>query len=1090
MTTRKPTGVNPYSLINVLCGCEKMLILAALAFLCCPSALAAPNGVSTSEGYEITVAAGDPDVTLNSDDVTALGASTTLIKKGKGRLIIDTNLANAGWDGEIKIEEGYLRAYTVPSGTLGGTTKGTFITAGASLEAHDTSTSYEEKFANEPLTMGGSGVNGCGALYCSRNGSSTQGMFGRSPVTLTSDTVVGYVGSESFGGSMGFRNGNSASKKFTMNGYSLTFQGSGSCGLYNEAVDKPGDIYVSNTGLFTFENNSYIYGDSSTIFQLASGSRLVTQNQGRPYFTRKFKTIGDISFACNNGKSWSGNPGWDGPMELGGVLTLTSATWPVEFAGEISGAGGISLSGANTTLTLMNANTYAGDTTVANGTTLKASKFTSIPGMKDGRLKINAGGNAVVNAAVGTDCTQTEILDAFRGTTTNATWSFDSAHLWINPGDITFAEAIDGPGVFAFAPTGTLTLASAISDAPDFEFNAGTTIFTGSGEAGTINVLGGRVVIGNGANISTPAGDVFIMGSWPDVGRVVVTNGGTLGGINANNIASTIGAGHSAKSVSSTGRGIFEMFDGSHVIGKLDGTQVSGSRGSGSTSYCNGMTMGAYYQHGGFWDLRHGSANIFLGDFRGAYYSQEGGVTVIDSGSDFRISRDASSYAVWHQRGGLFAVTTVDTLVGANGGSADIVVAGGRYALTNSTFTLCRPLSENNYPGTCNTLSVIGDGVFEHISTSSGNSWRGFSTSALPGALAIVNINDRGVLRTDRISKTVSGNIVIKPTVVTGVLTNSHTFVNFNGGTLEVAGYVADNSNVFEGFTNGFGRVFVYAGGATIATPSDVNVNLGAALEAPTGNGVESIPIPEGIASLNPWDYIASPKVVITDPTGVGTGATAIAEFDTLRGVITNITVTSRGRDYTSPVVTITKGGYTNSFTTTAVVSPNMSGGLTKKGARILTLDKVCSYTGATHVVEGTLRLGVANAIDSSSVVQLSSGTTFDTGGFASTVPVSGLGTVTGTQTVRMAAEWRVDGADLADGGVLESAGTLSIPAGCALHVENPELLTRRRYRLASANEIVGPVPTVVGLPASWSVRREGEKLWLVNPAGLVVSFR
>ncbi|MBQ3343361.1 MAG: hypothetical protein IJG84_15790 [Kiritimatiellae bacterium] len=758
---------------------------------------------------------------------------------------------------------------------------------------------------------------------------------------------------------------------------------------------------------------------------------------------------------------------------------------PVEFAGAISGTGGISLSTAKTVLTLMNANTYAGDTTVAKGTTLKASKFTSIPGMKDGRLKINAGGTVVMNAAVGTDCTQADIVDAFLGTTTNETWSFDSAHFWVNPGDITFTETIDKSGVYAFAPTGALTLASAISGAPDFEFNAGTTIFTGSGEAGTINVRGGKVVIADGANIATPAGDVFIMGNYPDVARVVVTNGATLGGLDANNRASTIGAGHSAKSVSSTGRGIFEMFDGSHVIGKIDATVVSGSRGSGSTSYCNSDTMGAYYQHGGFWDLRHGSANLFLGDFRGAYYSQEGGVTVIDTGADFRISRDASSYAVWHQRGGLFTVDTVDTFVGANGGSADIVVAGGRYALTNSTFTLCRSLNENNYPGTCNTLSVIGDGVFEHIITTSGNSWRGFSTSMLPGALAIVNINDRGVLRTDKIAKAVTGTIAINPAKVTGVFTNSHTFVNFDGGTLEVAGYVPANSSVFVGFTNGFARVFVYAGGATVVTPSDVNVKLGAALEAPTGNGVESIPIPAGIAALKPWDYIAAPKVVITDPTGVGTGATAIAEFDTINGVITNITVTSRGRDYTSPVVTITKGGYTNSFTTTAVVSPNTSGGFTKKGARILTLDKVCSYTGATCVKEGTLRLGVANAIDSSSVVQISAGATFDLGGFASTVPVSGSGTVTGD--ARIASDWRVSGADLAAAGILSSSGTLSIPAGCVLTVEDPEALTGRKYQLANAASLVGPVPMLEGLSTEWTVRKNGNSLWLVNPRGFVM---
>ena len=1088
MTRKLMEGVR-HSLINVLSGCEKMPILAVIVFLCCHTAFSAPNGVATSEGYEITVAAGT-DLTLNSDDVTALGASTTMIKKGGGRLIIDTDLASAGWDGEIKIEEGYLRAYAVPSGTLGGTTKGTFITVGASLEAHDNSTSYGEKFLREPLTMGGSGVNGCGALYCSRNGSSTQGMFGRSPVTLTSDTVIGYVGSESFGGSMGFRNGNSDSKRINMNGHSLTFHGSGSCGLYNQIVSNPGNIYVGNTGTFTIENNSDLSGNASKIMQFAANARFVSQNEGRQYFKHSFRSLGSMSFTCGNGKSWIGYPGWTGPMELGGELTLISVTHPAEFAGNITGTGGIKLSNSSTVLSLMGTNTYGGATKVVSGTTLKAKRLAAIPGMSEGRLSIADGGTVEVDVKNAEENRDSDIFAACVGTTTNSTWSFDSAHLWMDPGTRVLSDPISKFGVYDFAPSGdgVFTLASAISGSPDLEFKSGTTAVTGSGEVGTINVLGGKVVIADGANLSVTNGDVFITGDYPDVGRLVVTNGGTLGGIK-NGIACTLGAGHSAQTISSTGRGIFEMFDGATVIGKFDSSAVNGSRGKGSDQYMDAHAMGAWYQHGGFWDFRKGASSLFLGDFRGAYYSQEGGTTVLDASGNLRVSRDAKSYAVWHHRGGSFVMGGDYSYLylGVNGGSADLVVSGGRFSMTNSLLYICRPLMENNYPGTHNTLSVIGDGVFDFTIMTAGHDWCGFQCACLPGSIATVNINGNGVLRTPKIQKTLTGTITKVPNV-SGTLTNNHTFVNFDGGTLEATSvYLVKDSRIFRNFSNDTDRVTVYAGGATISTPKE-DLVLGAALEAPTGNGVESIPIPDGIAALNPWDYIGAPKVVITDPTGVGTGATAIAEFDTLRGVITNFTVTSRGRNYTSPVVTITKGGYTNSFTTTAITSPNASGGFTKKGAKALTIDRVCSYTGATAVKEGILKLGVANAIDTSSVVQISAGATFDLNGCESAVPVSGSGTVTGD--ARVASDWRVRGADLAAAGILSSSGTLSIPAGCVLTVEGPEALTGRKYQLANATSLVGPVPMLEGLPTEWTIRKDGNSLWLVNPKGFVMVFK
>ena len=166
----------------------------------------------------------------------------------------------------------------------------------------------------------------------------------------------------------------------------------------------------------------------------------------------------------------------------------------------------------------------------------------------------------------------------------------------------------------------------------------------------------------------------------------------------------------------------------------------------------------------------------------------------------------------------------------------------------------------------------------------------------------------------------------------------------------------------------------VFGGGATIDCGS-ADWMLGAALDAPRGNGVEGIALPADIANAEAWEFTAASTIEIIDPTGVGTGATAVAVFDTVNGKVTGIRITNRGNNYTSAQATISRGGQANKWTVDASVSPNQSGGLTKKGAGMLTVDSVCTYTGSTCVAEGTLKLGVDRAVDASSCIVLSGGT-------------------------------------------------------------------------------------------------------------------
>ncbi|MBQ5795872.1 MAG: hypothetical protein IIW14_07775, partial [Kiritimatiellae bacterium] len=241
---------------------------------------------------------------------------------------------------------------------------------------------------------------------------------------------------------------------------------------------------------------------------------------------------------------------------------------------------------------------------------------------------------------------------------------------------------------------------------------------------------------------------------------------------------------------------------------------------------------------------------------------------------------------------------------------------------------------------------------------------------------------------------------------------------------------------------------------------------LGAPLEAPEGNGVESIALPEDIANAVAWEFTAAPTVEIVDPTGVGTGATAVAIFDTVEGKVTGIKVLNRGSNYASAQATISRGGQANKWTVDASVSPNISGGFEKRGEGTLTVDQVCTYSGLTKVSGGTLKLDVNGAINASSGIVLAGGTLDVANDAAFNVRVvGGAGTVVGAEELNMAATSAFDAAQMLDREVMTFAGIVKFSAGATLDISNLDALKstkRTRFCLIAAEGgVSGTLPSL-----------------------------
>ena len=329
-----------------------------------------------------------------------------------------------------------------------------------------------------------------------------------------------------------------------------------------------------------------------------------------------------------------------------------------------------------------------------------------------------------------------------------------------------------------------------------------------------------------------------------------------------------------------------------------------------------------------------------------------------------------------------------------NGQSSAIIISGG---------TLRTSASWDNFR---HGWGANGD-QYCHIDVGAGGAINGLGANSALDLNRLAIANNVGIL-------TVHDGGVVELHDVFSAQTAGTSVINFDGGTFRAK---AD----FDIFSGGNDAIYIHAGGLTVDTAGFGNVWTDDVLQAPVGNGVQSISL-----SAKGANYIGRPVVRIEG--GGGRGASALAEWNEATGEIDAITVTSPGSSYTNaPTVSLVGGGGSGAVVGAVTLGPAASGGFTKTGAGQFAMVNPNTYTGETVVEEGTLRVDKPGCLPANNTIRIAAAATINLN-FSGTIDVAQL---------------YIDGVEQ-EPGVYSRVNTPQIAGSGIMIVGNPSALLHR----------------------------------------------
>ena len=680
-----------------------------IAVLCAVgTCFAAQQGAMVNGEYVITVAAGDPDVTLNADDATALGTTVNLVKKGDGRLIVSTDLSAQNWKGAVRVEAGYFKP-TVAGACGTRDAAGLEIQSGATCEY--AATAY---MTCRTLKFGGFGVGGTqGAIRLDVNSNVT--MIDRvnndnPKATVTDDALIAIPYPRNFQ----FRYGT----QFNMGGKKVTVEGPGVFCLMG-SMSNPGDFEVTGSATLLFEQIN-LQGSSANTLTVNNGCRVRFANN-HPTWTMRVKgtcyvgTSGWVVTTMASQNYPNFGCGWDGPIQLDDNATLTvdvndtknsTSTNTFYIAGQISGNGGLKVTRGYLKLTNSN-NTFTGAVTQTGVQSfLIATRFGALPALYDG-ADIAVSNNWVdVTAVEG----ETPLTDANLSACYETHRSILlSKKLKLNMDfDYSYGADMSSPAALTHGGTGAFTVGGDVTgNVVDLVNDGGTLSLAANKEHDFHNmyVRGGTVNFHSAGYVDLVLSTNYIGASYPDIACLHITN--TVVDMRANPednspMQRTVIGGDGTATQQ---RGMLVIGEGACVTGQVY-IGGSGAKGMGTLLIQGGSLLFPFTQNG--------VSSIAVGNGQQGYLRIDSG-KVEYAGVWADIGGSANGYGVFELNGGEYAMSRC---IGIKylGGNASALVRGGTLRNTYSSggLAISRTLwGSRTASGGEGRLTVAGTGTVD-----------------------------------------------------------------------------------------------------------------------------------------------------------------------------------------------------------------------------------------------------------------------------------------------------------------------------------------------------------------------------------------
>ncbi len=1019
----------------------------------------------------------DANITFTS----TLKGSGTLRKEGSGTWTM-SKVQDGTYSGSFEIAGGTVNASSEK--VFGAADSGTIsVTNGGTLRASGTLGFAKGKKAS----LSGDGVDGGGAVV-------TSGSVYMPDITLAGDTrIAGTSGTLFFNTAV-----TPLSGRIDMNGHRLVKGGDSDTAYwqFNGTV-------VTNAGAIVFEpfcnagnkwNLLYLYGDgvdigdeSAPAIEASNGTRL-SLGETLPPQHRRIRIDADagkvgpeMSFTGGMQRQADGIQTncshWAGSIEIVNADTwLSFHPWDGNYAnryitvsGQITGAGGVTLgkdSKSSVKGHVMFAhpnNTYAGMTKVYGEAAGSLSVFHlgSIPDwskllVQSGRVGLFVGdgffSEADVLAAANSSATLNSVLDNGCAIAP-AVFAVDTTYARGQTFGLALSDSLitrDSGFTLGHDGIGTLNVTGSWTKPVNFGCFDGSLVFSGNDRitlgagyvTGDYSTTSGEMLIENVKDVRLVGGNSITVGGYANVlnaaGRMTIRN---------SNVTRTLKDG--ASDWISQYDGTLVGFDGSgvlniegenvitsrHVVGFIRGFGSLRQRGGRVTDRSYASNKSVAFGHGGYGyqELTAGDYEV-LGILSHGFNNNSHGV-LVQKGGRMHVKANESGTIAWY-------------VAYSSNNVAQLTFSGG--TVTNDwDTTICAGIDSRAY------ITVDGG---EFICRRPANANRCKDGNSL----TVFNLNS-GVFGCWSVAKA-------NAEYADGA--NSLAIMNFNGGTFRATGvgYSLFGYSTGGNWAKAIDRVTVYEGGATIDVPdaaqSGSGTRVDVPLSAPTGRGVASV-----AWSDTGVNYVGAPVVEII---GDGTGASAVAEFDSLTETVTGIKVTSPGCDYTWAKALIRYGNLdvvTNSAVTLAEFG---SGSFRKTGPGRLSLNVANSYTGDTVIEDGELVVNAEGAIPAGSQIVLKGGRLTAGGGVA--LP---------------AATFRFD--------LLTSVsypGAFRFPSGASILIDNLDKADKSvgSYTLATfADGLSGDTPAVANeaeLPSGWRVSFNGGKVMVRCIRGAVFSLR